>query len=97
MKDRWLAAPYHLSQLAHDTGGRPIAVRNLESLTSIYEEIAAELRHLYRLGYVPAQAARDGRWHAISVRVRRPDARVRTRTGYYAPRPSSVVAKGRIR
>lgn len=97
MKDRWLAAPYHLSQLAYDTGGRPIAVRNLESLTSIYEEIAAELRHLYRLGYVPAQAVRDGRWHAISVRVRRPDARIRTRTGYYAPRPASVVAKGGIR
>lgn len=92
-RNRPLAAPYQLAQFAFDTGGRAIAVTDLSSLTPIYEAIAAELSHLYRLGYAPAPAVRDGRWHALSVRVRYPDARVRTRTGYYAPGPPSKFGK----
>lgn len=48
--------------------------------------IGAELRHLYRLGYNSSNPARDGAWRPLSVRVANPEARVRARAGYYAPR-----------
>lgn len=93
-RDRWLAPLRELAQLGYDTGGRAVAVRDLDSLAPVYEEIGAELRHLYRIGYVPSPVVRDGRWRSLSVRVARADARVRTRAGYYAPRPPRLVGHG---
>ena len=84
---KWLAPLRELAQFAYDSGGQAIAVRTLASLVPIYEEIGTELRHLYRLGYVPSPMSQDGRWHSISVRVPGKDVRVRARSGYYAPRP----------
>ncbi len=77
--------PWPLAQLAVDTGGRAIAVSTPWALTALYEDVSRELRHLYRLGYEPVNVAADGRWRPLSVRVAQPDARVRTRGGYYAP------------
>ena len=86
-KGRTLPPRHELSQLVNDSGGRAIAIDNLQQLAPVYEEIAAELRHLYRLGYVPTNQARDGAWRRVSVRLPgSQDARVRTRAGYYAPR-----------
>lgn len=91
-KGRALAAPRELFQLANDTGGRAIAVEAPGQLAAVYEEIGAELRHLYRLGFVPGDTATDGSWRRISVRVLdNADARVRTRAGYYAPRPPARI------
>jgi Ca-activated chloride channel family protein len=80
------APPRELWRLATDTGGRAITVTNASALDTTYREIGAELRHLYRLAYVPPDAAQDGAWRTISVRVLRADARARTRAGYYRPR-----------
>lgn len=88
--DRVLPPLRELAQLSTDTGGRAVAVRDLGVLESVYTDIAAELRHMYRLAYVPATPKRDGRWHAISVRTVARDLRMRTRLGYYAARPSPV-------
>lgn len=94
-KDRVLAVPYDLAQLATDTGGRTFTPRGPDGLRAIYTEIAAELQHLYRLGYVRADLDSDGRWRRISVRVGNPQANVRTRAGYYAPpNPLSFPATG---
>lgn len=84
---RWLTAPYHLTSLARDTGGRVISVQDLENLTIVYQDIAAELRHLYRLGYVPSRTEHDGSWRSIAVRIHNRNLHVRTRSGYYASRP----------
>jgi len=56
----------------------------LDKLPALYEEIAAEVRHLYRIGYVSNDERRDGQWRQVAVRVLTRDARVRTRAGYYA-------------
>lgn len=87
-RDRALPPLWAFSQLAHDSGGRATAVRDVTMLDAVYADIAAELRHMYRLAYVPAAPA-DGRWRPITVRVLNPDARVRTRTGYYSSRSLS--------
>ena len=84
-RDRWVGAGYVLIQLAMDTGGRAVSAQGPASLAPIFEEISAELRHMYRLAYGPANETRDGRWREISVRVAPPDAQVRSRRGYYAP------------
>ena len=83
--DRLVAPPWQVAQLAHDTGGRAVAVRDLATLTQIYQDIGAELFHLYRLAYVPSTPVRDGSWRSVSVRVPTRDLVVRTRSGYYAP------------
>jgi VWFA-related protein len=84
-KGRPLAPTWGLTRLAHESGSRALIVDDLAHLPSVYEEIVAELRHLYRIGYIPANSARDGRWRTISVRVAAPGAVLRTRKGYYAP------------
>lgn len=95
-KGRALPPLHELSQLANDSGGRVVSISGLEQLAPVYQEIAAELRHLYRLGYAPSNSQRDGAWRRISVRVLdNRDARVRTRAGYYAPRELRRFPAGR--
>jgi VWFA-related protein len=76
-----LAGP-NLEELAEDTGGRAIA--NTNDLRAGLAGIAEELRHYYELVYAPADRANDGRFRRISVKVSRPDVRIRTRKGYFA-------------
>jgi Ca-activated chloride channel family protein len=76
---------WRMTQLAVDTGGETISARSGGDLMSIYQRIAANVRHLYRVGYVPTPLARDGAWHQVQVRAVAKDVVLRTRTGYYAP------------
>jgi hypothetical protein len=71
-----------------------VGITDPERLTSVYREIGVELRHLYRIGYVPTRAVGDGKWHTLSVRVSRRDARVRARAGYYASKAPSTFPNG---
>jgi VWFA-related protein len=72
-------------RLADDTGGRVIAVRSEKSLEKAFDELTQELRSQYVLGYYPTNTKHDGNFRKIKVEVARPDARVLTRRGYYAP------------
>jgi len=59
-------------------------------LSSVYSEIADDLRIQYQLGYNSANRLQDGRWRAIRVMVENhPEAEVRTRKGYYARKESA--------
>lgn len=92
MKGRILPTPWELFQLANETGGRAVAVDSHEELERVYREIGAELRHLYRLAFLPTGAPTDGSWRRVLVRVpTRAGAHVRTRAGYYAPRAARVA------
>lgn len=83
-KGTWLGATWPLLAMARDTGGRALGVPTLAALPALYAEIDAEMRHLYRIGYVSADERHDGQWRDVSVRVISRDAKVRTRAGYYA-------------
>lgn len=94
-KGQLLPTPHELFQLANDTGGRAIAIADPEKLKPVYEEIGAELRHLYRLAFLPTGTANDGAWRRLSVRVpTQMGASVRTRAGYYAPRLATRSTDG---
>jgi VWFA-related protein len=69
--------------LASDSGG--FTVKNTNDLTKGIQRIADESRNYYLLGYNPANAALDGRFRKIEVKVARKGVKVRARKGYYAP------------
>lgn len=77
-------AQEQLRQLADISGGRFYCATRLDSLDSVYEQIAADLRTIYSLAYMPTRTERDGRWRRVEVSVARPGARVRCPRGYFA-------------
>lgn len=84
--------------LANDTGG--FAVLNQNDFSTAFDRIVRDNSTYYVLGYYPTNERRDGRFRAITVRVKRPGLQVRSRRGYVAPRgrapgsPSPAPAAG---
>ena len=68
--------------LAADSGG--FTVGNTNDLARGFKRIADETRVYYLVGYNPTNAARDGTFRKIQVKVRAKGAQVRARKGYYA-------------
>lgn len=79
-------ADFALRGLAEKTGGRVLYPNSFGQLDDIYEEVIDELRNQYTLGYISNNPINDGAYRNIEVRVDAPDAVVRARPGYYAPR-----------
>ncbi len=76
-----------LRSVSLDTGGVPVL--NTNDPTKQIAQIYQENQHYYLLGYQPSNRRTEGRFRKIEVRVNRPDATVRTRSGYYEPRKTS--------
>ena len=80
-----------LETLAAQTGGRAYLTQKPSALEEVYRQVAADLKDQYLLAYAPVNAARDGRWRAIEVRVKDPALRITARPGYFAPGAPSAV------
>jgi hypothetical protein len=90
---RALAAERRMEQLAAQTGGAAYIPKTTSALDTAFQEIAADLAQQYVLSYYQAEENRDGRFHAIELRIKsRKDVRVRARRGYYSPKRSSVAS-----
>jgi VWFA-related protein len=76
-----------LRVVAEDTGG--LAVVNTNNFAGGYEAILRDNSTYYVLGYSPATEHRDGKFHPVTVRVKRPGLTVRARKGYIAPESES--------
>jgi VWFA-related protein len=76
-----------LRELAEQTGG--IASVNTNDVTPAFERIVNANSRYYVLGYYPPNHPRNGRFHKIEVRVKRPGVRVEARRGYASPRGRS--------
>ena len=86
---RPLVAERRMEQLTEQTGGAVYIPKTVSDLDNAFDQIAADLAQQYVLSYYPAGEHRDGRLHAIGLRIKaRNDVRVRARKGYYAPRPT---------
>jgi VWFA-related protein len=84
-----LLADMYLSQdslrtLAEETGG--YAAVNSNNVTTALNRIVRLNSTYYVLGYYPKDARRDGRFHKIEVRTKRPGLRVSARKGYVSQR-----------
>src|SRR5664280_2038627 len=80
--------PGLLNDLCDQTGGRHLPA-DVSELPDIAAKIGVELRNRYVLGYSPTSQARDGRYHALHVKMVPPKGlpalRPYFRRGYYAP------------
>jgi Ca-activated chloride channel family protein len=77
-----------LMEIARLTGGRAMFPGTMKELEPMYAGIAAEIQSQYLLGYVPTNAARDGKWRKVEIKLKRPASerlQLRTREGYFAP------------
>jgi VWFA-related protein len=75
-----------LKKIAAETGGRAFFPRHEADLDAAYTQIDEDLRSQYILAYTPANAAKDGSFRTIQVKVKNHgDLTVRHRRGYFAP------------
>jgi VWFA-related protein len=77
-----------LRTLADNTDG--VAVVNTNDLGGAMRRIVDDLSNYYLLGYY-STGKLDGRFHPITVRVKRPGVQVRARRGYLASTPSDAT------
>jgi Ca-activated chloride channel family protein len=72
------------AELATVSGGRSFHLKDPRDLSPTLKTIAEDVRSQYLIGYAPAEAwpAEEAEWRSITVRVNRPDLRVRARSGY---------------
>jgi hypothetical protein len=82
LSSRGWASPSN-EALAADTGGRVLARSN--DFTRGLRAVMADASTYYLLGYVPERVPFDGKFHRISVSVKRKGLRVLARKGYWAP------------
>ncbi|HEX6738787.1 MAG TPA: VWA domain-containing protein [Vicinamibacteria bacterium] len=72
-----------LRKIARETGGAFFFPDKVGELVHIFSEISDELHQHYLLAYTPKRDP-DGTWREIEVRLKRKDAEVRVRKGYFA-------------
>ena len=90
-----------LNYIAQYSGGQAYFPRFQAELPDDYQQIAGQIRTQYSLGFIPSNAAKDGRYHKLKVELvddtgsplRIPDKkgkpikyRLVARDGYYAPK-----------
>lgn len=79
-----------LQQIVDATGGQAFFPTSLKELDKAYDKVLTEIKGQYHLGYISTNLETDGSWRKVDIRVKRPDLKVRTRKGYFAPfKPSA--------
>ena len=73
-----------MRKLTEQTGGRVINVGNkFDKLKEAFEQIAAELRSQYNIGYTPLNASLDGSYRKLEIKNKQ-SYKIQSRAGYYA-------------
>ena len=80
----------NMRRLAVETDGEAIINTNL--IAQALQRIADDLSSYYLFGYYSTNNKLDGRYRSITVRVKQPGVRVRTRRGYRARTADQVAA-----
>jgi Ca-activated chloride channel family protein len=78
-----------LKNFAQKTGGVFISTENGIAMRDALKSIVDELQIQYTIAYEPSKVKHDGKWHALELRVARPNLTIRTRQGYNAPKDKS--------
>ena len=82
--DQQLASQDTLAALARDTGGR--AFLDTNDFAPVYDRVVQDSSAYYVLGYTSTNAALDGKFRRVRVRLTRPELKVEHRSGYYSER-----------
>jgi VWFA-related protein len=78
-----------LQSYAHDTGGDVYYAAKRDTLEELYSRVSEQARNQYTLAYSPQGNDKTKDYHAVEVRVKRPDLKIITREGYY----SALISK----
>jgi VWFA-related protein len=87
---RYPSVPGHASgidimqEISHATGGRSFIVGAGTPVSTIFSDIADDLRNQYRLGFTPPES-KPGKKHSIDLRVLDKSLSIQARTGYFTP------------
>ena len=74
-----------MRRLTEQTGGRVINVGNkFDKLKEAFDQIAAELRSQYNIGYVPTDTKLDGTYRKVEIKCKEKNYKIQSRAGYYA-------------
>lgn len=74
-----------MKKLTQETGGRVIDVGNkIDKLRKAFDEISAELRSQYNIGYTPTNTNRDGSFRKVEIKSKEGQYKIQARSGYYA-------------
>lgn len=79
-----------LRQIAEETGGRAFFPATAPQLGIVHDTLTEDVHNRYLITYTPANQQADGQWRAITVQTDDPDHRIRTRAGYFAPKPPPI-------
>ncbi|MEM7351694.1 MAG: VWA domain-containing protein [Acidobacteriota bacterium] len=71
-----------LEDTVRESGGQIVSVPSVEAISATFEDILAELREQYALGYDPEPRRNDGAWRSIEVELVPRGLKARTRGGY---------------
>src|SRR5579859_4355888 len=75
-----------MRKLTEQTGGRVINVGNkFDKLKEAFDQIAAELRSQYNIGYTPTNTTLDGGYRKLEIESKQ-NYKIQARAGYYAGR-----------
>jgi VWFA-related protein len=79
-----------LRELAAETGGKAFFPSREAELDWVDQRITDEVQQRYVVAYTSSNQEIDGTWRQIDLRTTNPEWRVRTRSGYFAPRPPPI-------
>ncbi len=79
-----------LRKIATQMGGRAFFPIREEQLPNVHATVAADAFRRYLISYTPKNQDADGAFRKISLSTTNPDFKIRTRDGYFAPKPPPV-------
>jgi Ca-activated chloride channel family protein len=79
-----------LKQIATATGGRAFFPSRDEQLPDVHDRVVSDVSNRYLISYTPINQQIDGTWRGVSLVTGNPIHKVRTKPGYFAPKPPPV-------
>jgi len=79
-----------LRNLAVETGGRFFFPARETQLAEVHDVLTEDVQNRYLITYTPKNQTADGAWREIDVATADPAHVVRTRPGYFAPKPPPI-------
>ena len=79
-----------MKRLAAATGGRAFFPWRETELPVVHDRIASDVSKRYLITYTPTNQRIDGTWRPIELRTAEASHKVRTKPGYFAPKPPPV-------
>jgi VWFA-related protein len=79
-----------LKDIAKATGGKAFFPSREEQLPIVHDRVASDIASQYLITYTPTNQKIDGSWRAITLTADNPAYKIRTKPGYFAPKPPPV-------